>query len=559
MRLSLLLLVFFAFVSCVSGSTKKTNDSDAAGDALVAADQASDADTVTTGCGNGIKETGELCETTETKDCTKISVVLAGTATCKSDCSGFDTSTCEKRDICADNNGGCGDPSYATCQNTETAWVCTCTGSYIPTKDDKKCVPRYDFGGPTYHGDMLLVVNEDPIGENSAFAGTLPKAAAKVMYNRSVSLPSMPLSRVLPLPSWVSQERRLENRSIQPLPDPAVGEVRKFWVSDLSTGKNSQIDAEAVHVGSKCILWSQRPVRVSKTEAKGMGDEFDTKIHKSVSDNFYTMSDVDGNGKITMLFLDLKGQAGGYFNPYDLYDYADSNKTDMIYVEQDYAGTGYDSVVLAHEFQHLVHNNRDRIEEKSGEYYSWIGEGLSTSSEHVYLGFRRDWLSAYNDSDTIPDGLSVTYFDWSTGGDVANYGLTYLFHQYLRIQAGQGNAVYREIIENANNNYQAYEALIQKYIDPKLSFGRFLTNFRLALLMNEKTGLYGFNSESGFKGFAKHFYTGDREEVYLRGGGALLFKLTGPFISNEDSDSGIVFVGVHSGTKTNDNADTYEK
>lgn len=46
-------------------------------------------------CGNKIKESGEFCETSDSTACTSLGVVFSsGTATCRSDCSGYDTSSC---------------------------------------------------------------------------------------------------------------------------------------------------------------------------------------------------------------------------------------------------------------------------------------------------------------------------------------------------------------------------------------------------------------------------------------------------------------------------------
>lgn len=471
-----------------------------------------------------------------------------------------DSDSAVEADPCAENNGGCGDVSYAVCEKKTGGFACLCSGSYIPTKDDKKCVPRYDFKGPVYHGDALLVINKSPDGESAAFAGTLPKSAMPAGFKSlTTNISSFTaFSRVIPLPEHADRSRLMQ-KMMAPAPDPTIGDEKKFWAVDFATMKNYQLDAKAIYVGKYCIMWAEKPVVISTESAKAMADEFDSKIYQSDTENFYEMSDVDGNGKVTMLFLDSHGQVGGYFNPYDLYDYEDSNKTDMINIDQEVANFGkdYAAMVLVHEFQHLCHNNRDVLIEKNQTYFPWIGEGLSTSSEHVYLGFREDWLDAYNTSETISAGLPVTYFEWTTTYDVSNYGLTYLFHQYLRIHAKHGNAIYREIIMDENNDYQAYDNIIKKYIDPNLTFGDMLVNFRIALIMNEPVGLYGFGGEKGFTGFTRHYSTVDTEEIYLRGSGALLFQIKVPFKEKGDKESDISMIGIHLGKKTNDNASEY--
>jgi len=252
-----------------------------------------------------------------------------------------------------------------------------------------------------------------------------------------------------------------------------------------------------------------------------------------------------------MLFLDAGGQAGGYFSPYELGDFEDSNRCDMIYIEQMAAmwGSGrYANGIIAHEFTHLVHNNRDEIIEKTPNQNAWMMEGMSTSGEHVYGGFQSDYKSEYNSNESIANGMSVTYWEYYSQDVVGNYALTYLFHQYLRIHLGQGNAFYRELIEGPSNDYLDHEALIKNYLDADLSFSDMLVNFRIALIVNEKTGLYGFKGETGFSGFQKRYWTPPAGgEFYLRGGGALQLKITKPFKAPKDYDEGIRYIGIFTG------------
>jgi hypothetical protein len=176
---------------------------------------------------------------------------------------------------------------------------------------------------------------------------------------------------------------------------------------------------------------------------------------------------------------------------------------------------------------------------------------MSTAGEHVYRGFQRDYKSTYNSNESIANGMSVTYWEYTSQDVIGNYALTYLFHQYLRIHAGQGSDFYRELIESPNNDYRDHDALIKKYIDPDLNTLKMLTNFRIALITNEATGLYGFKKESGFTGFEKRYWPGVGDnDFYLRGGGALQLRLTtGSFRDPGDSDGGIRYIGIFGGTK----------
>ncbi len=556
-RVLLMFLMIGAFIACDDASRTKMPDDTAT----------ADADTVVAACGNGTIEEDEICEPGDTADCTEVTIGYSGTATCYDDCSGWDMTECIDTDECAVDPDICGDAAYAACENTVGAYKCTCTDGYVPTSDDKLCIPRYDFDGPTYNGDLLLIVNEDADGDNQAFIGTMPESLLMKSALPAVAAVEEPLTRpafrdrIVPLPLHATPDRRLGvQRMIDPVPDPALGDRRNFWAYNFNTGDRYESEAEAVYVGEKCIIWAQMPVRVSSYAAQSVGEEFDQNIFALITSTFYEASDVDQNGKITIFFLDAGGNAGGYFSPYELYDYEDSNKTDMIYIEEMTAQWGdYAVGIIAHEFTHLVHNNRDELVEGKPQMNTWVMEGMSTSGEHVYGGFQSDYKSTYNSNETIANGMSVTYWEYTSQDIIGNYALTYLFHQYLRIHSGQGTELFREIIESEDNDVRDYDAVIQKYIDPELDTAKMLTNFRIALITNEATGLYGFKKESGFSGFARRYWPGvGGNDFYLRGGGALQISLDAPFKEPGDYDGGIRFIGIVSGKKATITADEYK-
>ncbi|RFB11070.1 hypothetical protein DZB84_21415, partial [Bacillus sp. HNG] len=93
----------------------------------------------------------------------------------------------------------------------------------------------------------------------------------------------------------------------------------------------------------------------------------------------------------------------------------------------------------------------------------------------------------------------------------------------------QGDRLFKEILFDENNNYRAIENVAKKYIDPNMTFGELMTNFRLALLLKEPTGLYGFKGDPFFDQLKEKIYTGG--PTYLRGGAAV--------VKTVDSENGI--------------------
>lgn len=116
---------------------------------------------------------------------------------------------------------------------------------------------------------------------------------------------------------------------------------------------------------------------------------------------------------------------------------------------------------------------------------TWMDEGLSMAAEQIYENQAlQDRIDYYNYDTDITNGHSLLYWDYD-GDTLANYSLSYLFMQYFKIQCGQGDRIFKELIDDPHSDYQAVQDMIQKYIDPNLTFGKFMTDFRAALLLKQ--------------------------------------------------------------------------
>lgn len=514
-------------------------------------------------CGNGVLDSDESCELSEEKDCGEFGD-FTGVAVCNDTCSDWDRSNCEKKSECLKDNGGCGNPEYAECVETEESFKCICGDGYLPTSDDKKCVPRIDRNGKYYHGDALLVFNSSSNYRYQAFSGLFSGLAVKNSIPEVSEKTGFRSSVVIPLPDFVTPEMRLQNNDSEvPEVEYNIGDKRVFYKIDWSDWTNYatvEFEATLQYIGEKCMVWAENTNMISEKIAERNGKEFDNNIYQTIADNFYEPSDIDNNGKIFIMFADYQGMVGGYFNPQDLYDMEGSNKADIINIEQNIAnyGLNYTAGTVAHEFQHLVHNNRNAVVEGSHDYESWVGEGLSTSAEHVYGGPSHQYISIYNSSDSVRNGLSFFNFDWQdTGADIIdNYAFTYLFHQYFRIQTSGEFNIYREIIEHSENTKGAYDALIKKYIDEDMDLMDFIESFHLAILLNNDDGLYGFKDESAFKSISPSWYYGSGEKI--NGGGALYIKIDGVYKEDSDKGEDIKYIGVHLNEKAPYTASEYK-
>lgn len=311
--------------------------------------------------------------------------------------------------------------------------------------------------------------------------------------------------------------------------------TKEFNVVNFKNDSEYKIMAKLKYSGSKVNVWVHEE-SITENEAASIGKEFENNIYNIVRNNFGHESDVDNDSKINILCYDIIDNfdstnvyTQGYFSPKDLYNVEGSNKCEMFYIDT-YPSMGSESKkdmskiypVLVHEFQHMVSHNENVIKENGEAMETWINEGLSLAAEQIYLKEPRlNRINYYNKSKSIANGHSLLYWDYN-GDTLSNYSLSYLFMEYLRIQANQGNSIYKEIINNPQNNYKSIESVVQKYIDTSITFGEFMTNFRVALALNESSGKYGFKNESGFDKIIPRIYYGD--EIDLRGGGCVVLN-----------------------------------
>jgi large repetitive protein len=315
-----------------------------------------------------------------------------------------------------------------------------------------------------------------------------------------------------------------------------LGSERSFWVTNEQTGSDYQIQAKLLYVGSKAQVWVHNN-EITADAAAEIGKEFDDRIHPTISTYFGKESDVDKDGKINLLLFDIvDGYSGsgafmsGYFNQADLYQTEKSNKSEIVYIDT-YPSLGaqkndFSSVysTITHELQHLVNYNQNVIIEGNTKGMDvWLDEALSMAAEQIYQGAPlAERIEYYNESTSIANGHSLLYWDYD-GDTLSNYALSYLFGQYVKIQAEQGDKIFKEILTHPDNNYKAVERVVQRYISPSLTFPKFMTHFREALFLKEATGLKGFRGDSTFAKLQTKIYTGG--STRLRGGGAIFAKV----------------------------------
>ncbi|MEL3960186.1 S-layer homology domain-containing protein [Lysinibacillus endophyticus] len=441
--------------------------------------------------------------------------------------------------------------------------------------DTLKIISNLDQQGPIYNGDFVVISNNSTNATMTQTTGTLPNPMVALSmsagsgskdYRENPLIPFNPIDE----PGFAKSQNIMNDQQ-----DEIVyteGSEKSFKVTDMrSSNTTYSINAVLLSDGDKSQVWVHNGA-ISEADAKKISNEFDTNIYPKVVGSFGNPSDVNNDGKIAILCFDIQdsyttygsgGYTGGYFSGNDLFEqFVDKyNYMDIIYIDT-YPTMGSNKEgtpdvtkaysTLAHEFQHLINFNQDIIERNvytnstNPRMETWLNEGLSMAAETLVYGqsVNKDRVDYYNDPrySGIRNGHSLLYWD-NNGETLANYSLSFLFVQYLKIQAGQGDSIFKEIIEYEKGNYEAVEAIIKKYIDEDMSFGDFMTAFRIALVLKEDTGLYGFKGDPILNQIQTQFSTGGTKN--LQGGGAIVVKPTEAGLDSTGKGENIDYTGVY--------------
>ncbi len=213
------------------------------------------------------------------------------------------------------------------------------------------------------------------------------------------------------------------------LPKPQVGEVKPFWVSNVDTNEQFQVDAELVYMTEHSYFWVETGIKYNKSDLIELADTFESKIYPTNREFFGSewTPGVDNDERLYVLYAaNLGNNLAGYFSSVDslhplAHEYSNGHELFVFSADNLTFDEEYTYGVLAHEFQHMIHWYHDRNED------TWLNEGFSELS--VFLnnygtGFK-DYLYAQD-----PD---IQLTDWPTdfGDTTPHYGAAFLFVTYF--------------------------------------------------------------------------------------------------------------------------------
>jgi hypothetical protein len=288
-----------------------------------------------------------------------------------------------------------------------------------------------------------------------------------------------------PQAEWDRALRRQEARFLEaPRPEPAaargaaaqvvpeIGERRDFSVLNRDM-EYTPVTAEVVFVGDHAAIYMDLDAPqpgLGPSDLASLAADFDDPIFATATDVFGEASDLDGNGRIAILFTPVVNQltatgadgfVGGFFFGLDLLpEQPNSNGGEVFYaLVPDPGGQFGDArsvalvmdvipAILAHEFQHMI-GFGERILTLGGNEQEalWLSEGLAQMAEDVvgeaFLSRGEtakavqyqsgNWIRAER---YLRDPGDVSLIVKQGNGTLAERGGGWLFVRYLRAQRG---------------------------------------------------------------------------------------------------------------------------
>ncbi len=275
---------------------------------------------------------------------------------------------------------------------------------------------------------------------------------------------------VVPVNDMLDLASRLEGKDNIPatLEAPArwyvVGDQRVFWVSNVDTNENFQVDATLEYATDHAYFWVENGVDFDRGEMRSMAEDFENNIYPTNREFFGSewSPGVDSDPHIYILYATgLGASIAGYYSSADEYSplaHEYSNAVEMFLFNADTVGLDetFTYGVLAHEFQHMIHWYQDRNET------SWLNEGFSELAALLngYYDSGFDWEYARD-----PD---MQLNDWPNDDDTTpHYGAGFLFVTYFLERFGEEAT--QALVANQNNGMASVNEVLADFnaVDPQ--------------------------------------------------------------------------------------------
>lgn len=309
-------------------------------------------------------------------------------------------------------------------------------------------IDPFEFSGPTPEVIRPTNIPQATQGPQATIPPGLPSGYAPITETLTILE-----NTIVPINSLPDLARRLEGKqnipeTIEPPASPlVVGQQRSFWVSNVDSNENFQIDATLQYITDHVYFWIEDGVTFRAGELQQLADTFEQSIFPTNREFFGSewSPGVDGDPHLYILYASGLGSTlAGYFSSADEYhpeahEYSNAHEMFLLNADNVDLDEEFAYGVLAHEFQHMIHWYRDRNEE------TWMNEGFSELAMFLndYDVGGTDYIY------TLDPDIQLT--DWPNGGNDTgpHYGAAFLFVNYFLNRFGE-EATKAVVADSAN-------------------------------------------------------------------------------------------------------------
>lgn len=308
--------------------------------------------------------------------------------------------------------------------------------------------------------------------------------------------------------------------------DYSVGDKKILWAYNYEDDTFYQTASTCQGVGTYCDVFVEDSVwgtRVTQTVVDNVIEAFDNStpadsskgIYETVTDVFGDCPDIDNDGKIIILILNIKdgytpssgSYVGGYFYSVNEYtqEFLDnnggskykSNEAETFYMDCNPADlsteNGLENVLntTAHEFQHMVHwNYHGNPEVNNNSQTTFYNEGCSEIAPYICgYGLRSHSLF------TLNTNRSLDTWDNSSDDVLIDYARASRYFLYLYEQFG--TEFLTKFVQNYLWGYNAVNAVLSNMSTGR-DFNDVLVDFSIANTLNNKAydSRWGYDAEN---------------------------------------------------------------
>lgn len=251
----------------------------------------------------------------------------------------------------------------------------------------------------------------------------------------TLDLTVVPINDPVELAERLGGKQNVPDTLIDPDAPYDVGARKTFWVSNVDTNENFQIEAILQYVGENSYFWIEEGVEYDPSDLETLADTFDQKI-VPIDREFFGSEwnpGVDGDPHIYVLYASNLGYSlAGYFSSADelnplAHEYSNAHEMFLINADNVPLWDSYIYGVLAHEFQHMIHWYTDRNES------TWMNEGFSMLAE-LLNGYD---IGGHDYSYLTDTDIQLTDWGDDVGSNSPNYGASFLFMAYFLDRFGE--------------------------------------------------------------------------------------------------------------------------